>query len=165
MDIITGITTAISTLKTGYEIKKLAGNLDSEVQQSDLRVEIRKLQESLIDVQDVLLNAKSEILQNREIIQEKNKRIAELEDLAKFQRTLVFKDSMYFESDENGNPVNNPYCSNCWESEKKAIHLNNRKDFFECPCCKNRFINPNRPKKERPQLKITHPGISRFSRR
>ena len=81
MDIITGITTAISTLKTGYEIKKLAGNLDSEVQQSELRVEIRKLQESLIEVQDILINAKREILDQREIIQEKDAEIKQLKEL------------------------------------------------------------------------------------
>ncbi|HMS40117.1 MAG TPA: hypothetical protein PKE69_07830 [Pyrinomonadaceae bacterium] len=78
MDILTGITTAVATLKTGFEIKKLAGNLDSEIQQGELRVQIRKLQESLIEVQDVLLNAKREILENREEIQEKDEEIKKL---------------------------------------------------------------------------------------
>ena len=143
MDIIAGITTALATLKTGYEIKKLAGNLDSEVQQSELRVEIRKLQESLIDVQDVLLNAKSEILGNRELIQEKDKRIRELEDLLKFSDKLVRKDGMWFKSDENGEPIGEPYCSNCWDVEKKAIYLIPKEDGLKtklmCPLCKNLY--------------------------
>ena len=81
MDIITGITTALASLKTGYEIKKLAGNLDSEVQQSELRIEIRKLQESLIETHDVLFNAKREILENRELLQEKDEEIKRLKSL------------------------------------------------------------------------------------
>lgn len=81
MDILTGITTALATLKTGFEIKKLAGNLDSEIQQGELRVEIRKLQQSLIDVQDVLLNAKREIIENRDLIQEKDTEIKRLKTL------------------------------------------------------------------------------------
>lgn len=81
MDILTSITTALATLKTGFEIKKLAGNLDSEIQQGELRVEIRKLQESLIDVQDVLLKAKREILGNRDLIQKKDTEIKRLKTL------------------------------------------------------------------------------------
>ncbi len=137
MDIITGITTALATLKTGYEIKKLAGNLDSEVQQSELRVEIRKLQESLIDTRDILLTAKEEILNNRESLREKDKRIAELEDLLKFKAKLIRKDGKYFETDENGNAIGDPFCSNCWESKNKMIHLNKLGGAYKCPSCKN----------------------------
>jgi hypothetical protein len=140
MDIITAITTALSTLKTGYEIKKLAGNLDSEVQQSELRIEIRKLQESLIEVQDVLLNAKNEILQNRESIQEKDKKIVELEGLLAFKEQIIFYKGAYYKTNENGNAEGEPYCSRCWDYEEKKVHLFKLgKDFFECPQCKYPF--------------------------
>jgi len=91
MDIITGITTALATLKTGFEIKKIAGNLDSEVQQSELRVEIRKLQESLIDVQDVLLDAKQEIINNRMTIQQKDVEIKQLQIKIQKQSELDYQ--------------------------------------------------------------------------
>ena len=133
MDIITGITTALATLKTGYEIKKLAGNLDSEVEQGELRIEVRKLQ-------DLLIQSKDEILNNREFLREKDKRIAELEDLLKFKSKLVRKDGMYFEADENGNSIGDPYCSNCWESNNKMIHLNDFGGLHKCPSCKNFII-------------------------
>jgi hypothetical protein len=141
MDIITGITAAITTLKTGFEIKKLAGNLGSEVQQSELRVEIRKLQESLIDVQSVLLSAKKEILDNREFLRENESRIKELEDLLKFKAKLVRKDGMYFESDENGDSTGEPYCSNCWEVSNRVVPLLSRDTNYDylCPNCKNGF--------------------------
>jgi hypothetical protein len=141
MDIISGITAAITTLKTGFEIKKLAGNLDSEVQQSELRVEIRKLQESLIDTRDILLSAKDEILNNRESLREKDKQIKALEDLLKFKAKLVRKDGMYFESDERDNLIDEPFCSNCWDSDNKSIHLTCYDDYNECPKCKNTYSN------------------------
>lgn len=140
MDILTGITTALSTLKTGFEIKKLAGNLDSDIQQGELRVEIRKLQESLLDVQEVLLKAKQEILDDRNTIEEKDDKIAELEDLLKFNKTTVRNNDKYFEVDEKGLPTNDPFCSRCWDSEQKKIYLispqKGNNNYQKCPQCK-----------------------------
>jgi hypothetical protein len=82
MDIITGITTAIATLKTGFEIKKLAGNLDSDVKQNELQIEILKLQE-------VLIFAQKEILKQRELIQEKDQEIKRFTKLLEEKEALL----------------------------------------------------------------------------
>lgn len=123
----------MTTLKTGYEIKKLAGNLDSEVERGKSQIEIRKLQ-------DLLIQSKEEILNNRESLREKDKGIVELEDLLKFKSKLVRKEGKYYESDENSDSIGDPLCSNCWQSEQKPIYLTQiEEDYFRCPKCKNLF--------------------------
>jgi hypothetical protein len=74
-------------------------------------------------------------------LQEKDKRISELEDLLKFKAKLVRKDGMYFESDENGDLTGEPYCSNCWEVSNKVVHLLSRETNYDylCPNCNNGF--------------------------
>jgi hypothetical protein len=56
-----------------------------------LRLEIRKLQESLIDVQDVLLNAKQEIIHNRMTIQQKDEEIKQLQIKMQKQSDLDYQ--------------------------------------------------------------------------
>ncbi len=130
----------MTSLKTGYELKKLAGNLDSEVEQGELKIQIRKLQENSIEVQDVLLKAKQEILDNRETIQEKDNRISELENKLKFKEKLVRQNGKYYEKDESGKPTGEPYCSRCWDLEKTPIYLTQiEEDYFRCPECENPF--------------------------
>lgn len=155
---ILAINATITAIKHSIDIAKAIKDADSTLEKAELKLKIAELIESLAD-------AKISATEFQDVIQEKDSRIAELEDLLKFKDKLVRKDGMWFKADENGEPIDEPFCSNCWDSERKAIHLNNRRDFFECPWCKNKFINPNKPKRERPQLKIIHLGISRFSRR
>lgn len=128
----------MTSLKTGYELKKLAGNLDSEVEQGELKIQIRKLQENSIEVQEVLLKAKQEILDNRETILEKDNKIFELENKLKIKEKLVCQNGKYYEIDESGKPTGEPYCSRCWDLGKTPIHLIQiEEDYFKCPECKN----------------------------
>ena len=75
-----------------------------------------------------------------QMLQEKDLRITEFEDLLKFKSKLVHKDGMYFVSDEDGNTTGEPFCSRCWEIDQKATHLHQiEDDYFKCANCKNFF--------------------------
>lgn len=72
------------------------------------------------------------------------KKIDAIDEIKTITSQLFVRDKMYFqkkESQEDG-----PFCTKCWDDEKKLIRVVNRKGmdvFFECPKCKV-LIHPNR---------------------
>lgn len=95
------------------------------------------------------LNEKLLVFQSENIrLKEENKILSERLELT---WKLEFKNNAYFKDWEN-----QPYCSCCWESEKKLISMIIYWDYSDCPKCKlhvnftwvkNRDnFSPNRPK-------------------
>lgn len=137
-DLITAITTTISAIKTTLEIKKFVADTDSDLEKGKSNIQARELQEKLLDAEELLLKAKEQILRD-------DQRIQELEGKLRFKAKLVRQNSKYYEADENGRPISDPYCPRCWESEQKAIHLlpiEDEGDRFRCANCKNFFGKP-----------------------
>lgn len=130
---ILAINATITAIKHSIDIAKAIKEADSTLEKAELKLKIAELIESLA-------NAKISAIEFQEVVQEKVSRIAELENLLKFKANLVRKEGMFFESDENGNPTKEPYCSNCWDSKQLKIHLTQSQDtFFTCPNCKNEY--------------------------
>ena len=97
----------------------------------------------LIDAQLAMM----ELLQeHQKIVDEKNKlleQVRQLEEKLKFQSTLVYDDKFYF---LQGDSV--PYCPQCWEASKKAIHLQGPANIhrewttWTCLNCMKEFNKP-----------------------
>lgn len=66
-------------------------------------------------------------------------RVAELDAALNFSKTLTFREPFYYaEGDQT------PYCSRCWESARKAIHVvlvfRQQDARWDCPDCKHMFL-------------------------
>jgi hypothetical protein len=55
------------------------------------------------------------------------------------EKPLVYKDGLYYSTDDTDNKC--PYCSACYESSKKRIHLVKQK----CPICNTDYFVPSGP--------------------
>jgi hypothetical protein len=75
------------------------------------------------------------------LVQEKERRIAELEDLLDLKARLVRFEDAYYETDSGGERAGSPYCSRCWEVDHMAVHLTRAPlvNNWLCPQCKSHF--------------------------
>lgn len=127
------IIATIAAIKNSIDIAKAVKDADYDLDKAILKEKIAVLVDSLLE-------AKIQAGETLDTIQEKDKRICELEELLKFKSKLVRKDGIYFVSDEDGNPTNDPYCPRCWEIDQKATHLRQIEDnYFKCANCKSSF--------------------------
>lgn len=127
---ILAINATITAIKHSIDIAKAIKDADSTLEKAELKLKIAELIESLAD-------AKVSVTELQEIIQEKDKRIKELESSLENKPNLVRHWGKYFETDENGNPTGDPYCSNCWDSNSKLIHLNRIGSIYTCGTCQS----------------------------
>jgi hypothetical protein len=127
------IAPALASLKAGKETVKLMIDAPKQLEKTELQLNLASINKTLFESENALL-------ESQKLLKQKYNRIEELEDLLKFKGKLVRKDGMYFETDENGDLIGDPYCSGCWDSEKKAVHLLNIESSKEhktiCPVCK-----------------------------
>ena len=127
------IPAALASINITKETVKLMIDAPKHLEKTEIQLKLASVNRTLFDAENALL-------ESQKLIKEKDSRIAELEDLLKFKAKLIRKDGKYFETDENGNAIGEPYCSRCWESEQKPIHLlpiEDEEDGFRCANCKN----------------------------
>lgn len=69
-------------------------------------------------------------------------RVRELEEALSERRHLVFDGSKFYRAE--GDEI--PYCRVCWESEKKALHLEDwGRGDWHCRICRNTFNDGTGP--------------------
>ncbi len=91
-----------------------------------------ELYEKLISIQETAL----QLLEDNKDLKDN---IHELENQLKIKNTLVFKENTYYSVDAEGSKEEGPFCSNCWDKDRKLIHMHETvygKKFW-CPTCKN----------------------------
>lgn len=135
----TSVVATIAAIKHSIDVVKAVKDADYDLDKAILKEKIAILVDSLFE-------AKIQAGETLEIIQEKDKRIAELEELLKFKGKIVRSNDRYFEVDENNLPINDPFCSGCWDSEQKVIRLfspqSDNDDYSICPKCKTEYGYP-----------------------
>ncbi len=117
----------VDNAKTIYALVKKLGDLDLLEKMADLRDEIFELRE-----------------ENRNL----KEKLSERE-----KYDMVFKDNTYWDNNKN----DGPYCSKCWDDNKKAIRLQTRDSDNYCPSCKayalktthNQVVKVNTSRKRR----------------
>ena len=130
---IATISAFLGSIKTAKEHLTLIYDAPKTLEKTELEYKIASLTKILTELENQARDFE-------EIIQGKNNKIIELENLLAFKPELIRHKDKYYESDENNNPKGDPYCSLCWESEMKAIHLiNTQNGCFECPKCKSKY--------------------------
>ena len=125
------ISAFLGSIKTATDIAKTIKDADLSLEKAETKLKMAELISALAD-------AKIQAAEIQDLLQEKDKRIKELEKNLENKSKLIRQNGMYYESDENGNPVGDPYCSNCWEAGEKRIHLNKLTNkYHQCPTCEN----------------------------
>jgi hypothetical protein len=73
--------------------------------------------------------------------------LREYRDRVRFEGGLEFRDNMYWHR-YGGDKVDGPYCSKCWDTDAKAVRLQQMKDkSLWCPECQ-RTVPGTYPKRE-----------------
>lgn len=92
-----------------------------------------------IDLVRKILTLQQEVMEQQEEARSLRGRVSELEELLSQHRKLTFRDNTYWD-DESGA---GPFCSGCWDSKKKLVHLHDYSDILlDCPGCKWRGRKP-----------------------
>lgn len=131
----TSIVAMIAAIKHSFDVIKAVKEADYDLDKSILKEKIAVLVDSLLE-------AKIQASETLDVIQEKDKRIAELENALELKPKLIRFKSAYYEMDENSNPFGDSYCSHCWEINHKAVHLHeptHKNKSRICPLCKNEY--------------------------
>ncbi|MBP3546648.1 MAG: hypothetical protein J6K16_05925 [Alphaproteobacteria bacterium] len=75
-----------------------------------------------------MLDLKDQIFELREENRNLKEKLSEQESY-----DMYFEDNMYWDA----NKKDGPYCSKCWDDNKKAIHLHKYNGIYYCPVCNN----------------------------
>lgn len=89
-----------------------------------------------IELQRRILELQQQALDLTESTRQANERIAELEEELSTAGELQYKDNMYWRGEGDG-----PYCSRCWDKDRKLVHLHYINRVHRCPDC-NRIAQP-----------------------
>jgi len=107
------------------ELKSVA-NVLKEADKIPQYQQILEVQEKLLEMQNRISDLESE-----------NK---ELNEKLKIQEVLVFNNNAYWI--EKDDKKDGPYCSCCWDDNKKIIRMQpcGNPAFYDCPKCKNKSV-------------------------
>jgi hypothetical protein len=102
----TSIVAMIAAIKHSIDVVKAVKDADYDLDKSILKEKIAILVDSLLETRVQANETLNEI-------QEKDKRIAELEDALKFKEKLLRRDHAYYQINDDAKPFGGLYCSNC----------------------------------------------------
>ena len=93
-----------------------------------------------IELNRKIVNLEGEVLDLTRDKRRLESRVEELTAVVDMKQKLVHRPPFYW---LDGDPT--PYCSSCWESQKKAIHVifqfdNDLCTRWDCPTCKHEYI-------------------------
>jgi len=128
------ISAITSSVKAAIDIAKAIKDADASLEKAELKIRMAELISALADTRI----ASAEIV---EASQQKDDEIERLRSLLKFKEKLIRSNEAFFEVDESGKPMGDPYCLHCWETSSKAIHLISGMMARTkiCPSCQTEF--------------------------
>jgi hypothetical protein len=132
---LTTISAALGSLKAAIDIAKF-------LRESDLSLEKAELKLKLAELVSALADTKMELVQVQEVLIEKDKRIAALEEAFEMKGTLIRRCDAYYLADAEGTPVGVPYCLRCWENDHKKrqlVYAANDSSNKICTTCGQKF--------------------------
>jgi hypothetical protein len=114
MDPLSAISAALTSLRTATEIAKL---MSASTQQ----LELAEMKLKLAEVVTALADAKIQVVEVKEAIQDKDKTIKTLEEQLKMKEEMEWEKPYWWK--KRGDSYDGPFCSQCWDKDKLAIHL------------------------------------------
>lgn len=132
MDPLSAIGTALSSVKGATEIAKIVRDSISNLEQAELKLRLAELTSLLAD-------AKIDLANIQDILNEKDQRIKELRGIIDLVNDEVFWEKPFYYRLRNGEK-DGPYCQRCWDVDKKLVRVQDTGiAFYKCAQCKNEF--------------------------
>lgn len=100
-------------------LKSIMDNINTAKELAD-KLNNLELKLVIIDLKEQVLNLRDENVNLKEQLSEKEK------------YDMHFKRNMYWNPDE----TDGPYCSKCWDDNKKAVRLAKVNNSYYCPVCR-----------------------------
>lgn len=113
---ITTVAAFLVSIKNATDIAKAIKGADVSLEKAEFKLKLAELIEALAE-------AKMQAADVQEIIREKDKEIDTLRKAFELKSTLVKYGNAYYEKNNIGIAINEPYCLYCWEANQKALHL------------------------------------------
>jgi len=127
---------ALNALKAASDIAKGLRAIESGYEKAELKLKI-------IDLMELLSDARTGVLEAQEEIRGLQARIQELEAAEDLRDKLVMRDSMYYLVEASGEK--GPYCVRCYETDQQLMPLTEQpwqfREFgrWQCPECKRLY--------------------------
>lgn len=103
----------------------------------DIGAHVKKIKD--IDLTNDVLDLQGKMIELFTENQELKQKLADLQENDELAKNIVFQDGAYY----NKETGEGPFCSSCWESNNKLIHLIRHVhgiELSQCPQCKNRYM-------------------------
>lgn len=102
---------------------KVATDIAKAIRESDHSIERAELKLKLAEMISALADAKIEVTDVQQLISEKERQIAELEEAFQTKDALVKRFDAYYHVDSDGAPTGEPFCMSCWQVKHKKFNL------------------------------------------
>ena len=101
-----------------------------------------ELYRKILDLQSEVIELHSNLIEKDTLIREKEKQISKLKKAMQLKEKVIRIEDSYFELDNKGRPIGDPYCSHFMEVENLAVHLHRNPRSVPgyggfCPACQN----------------------------
>lgn len=113
---LTTITAILANLKVATDIAKA-------IRESDVSIERAELKLRLAEMIGALADAKIEVTDIQQLLIDKTKALAELEEAFQNKDQLIKRYDGYYALNDSGQPVGEPYCVSCWQVRHKRYNL------------------------------------------
>jgi len=128
---ITTISTALSSLKTAYDLSKIISDSSSSLEEAEIKLKLSELINAIADTKSQISDIKIELIN-------KNEKIQELENSLKIQNELEFEQPYYWKISDD--KKDGPYCQKCYDENKKLIRLQDEANgSWRCLVCASFF--------------------------
>lgn len=133
------ISAAVAALKEIVRLAEKAGN-------KELNNQVMGLQQSLLTINTQLTDLAAE---NQALRQ----RISEFERTADLEKEMKYEENVFWRA-RDGKRVDGPLCPNCWESQRKYVHLtpSGATGAYHCGVCKAKGFHTAEFKLPSPQF-------------
>ncbi len=127
---VAAISGALTAIKTATEIAKLLRESDRSLEKAEMKLK-------LADLVSALADAKIQIAEFHELVDQRDARIAELEESFAERDSVVRHADAYYRRNNDGQPTGDPLCLRCWAADHKQRPLVTTPDYRvkKCPFC------------------------------
>lgn len=117
-----------SSIKSAIDIAKAIKDTDISLEKAELKMQMADLIGALADAKIAAAEITGTLI-------DKDREIENLKSQLEFRGSLIRCNEAYFETDESGNPVDDPYCPHCWEVKQQAVHLTTDRQYTALMTC------------------------------
>jgi hypothetical protein len=129
------ITATLAGVKHAIDIVRFLGESTTSLEQAEQKFKLAELTQSLAETMMQLAHIQIALI-------EKDQKIKEIEEAFQSKDLIIRVKDGYYEKDQDGHAIGDPYCMHCWEGKHKKYHLyqsDKNMDIKICASCKTEY--------------------------